>query len=333
MVATIKELAKLAGVTETTVSLSFQDSSRISDKTRKRIMTLARQVGYVPNLAARRLRNGKSKTRILGMIVPDITNPFFAYMVQAAERVGAKRGYGILISDSQWQAQKEIKEIETLIENRTDGVLACLCEKTDESLKRLDRFALPYLLIDTYPQGYPGAYVVNDVAEAGRLGVQHLADIGCKNIAYVTADPSNTDFSSFRIMQEQFVSFCREHKIDFSEKNVFQAGLTIEAGQRFFERIVSAMSEVEGVFCVNTLCALGILDAARRAGKKPAVMGVDDLEICSLSCVSLTTIRQPYEQLAEIAADILINSIEEQKLPAVKMSLKPELIIRDSTRR
>ncbi len=109
--------------------------------------------------------------------------------------------------------------------------------------------------------------------------------------------------------------------------------MTIQAGQRFYDRIVTAMPEVEGVFCVNTLCALGLLDAAHRAGKKLAIMGVDDLDICSLSLVSLTTIRQPYEQVAQIAADFLINSIEEQKLPAVKMSLKPELIIRDSTRR
>jgi LacI family transcriptional regulator len=333
MVATIKELAKLAGVTETTVSLSFQNRSRISDKTRKRIMTLARKAGYVPNLAARRLRNGKSKTRLLGMLVPDITNPFFAYMVRAAEKVAAKRGYGILISDSQWQAEKEVKEIETLIENRTDGVLACLCEKTAESLNRLDRFGLPYLLIDTCPQGYPGPYVANDLAEAGRLGVQHLAGIGCRHLAFVTADPANTGFSSFRIMHEQFESFCREQTIDFSEKNLFQAGLTIEAGQRFFDRIITGLPDVDGIFCVNTLCALGILDAARRAGKKLAVMGVDDLEICALSLVSLTTIRQPYEQLAQIAADVLITSIEEQKPPDVKMSLKPELIIRESTRR
>jgi LacI family transcriptional regulator len=333
MATTIKELAKLAGVTETTVSLSFQNSSRISDKTRKRIMALARQVDYIPNLAARQLRNGRSKNKTLGIVVPDIANPFFALMVQVAEKTAARRGYEILISDSQWQAEKEVAEIETLIEYRTDGILACLCEKTTKSLDWLDRFAMPHLLMDTCPQGYQGAYVANDLAEAGRLGVRHLLDVGCRKIVFMTADESNVAFSSFQIMRRQFEQVLHESGVPFSEANVIQAGLTIEAGRRGYERLMQALPEADGVFCVNTPCALGVLDTARGRGQNLAVIGVDDLEICSLEMISLTTIRQPYEQLARVAADVLINSIEEKKPPDVKMSLKPELVIRGSTRR
>ncbi len=331
MATTIKELAKLAGVTETTVSLSFQKNSRISDKTRKRIISLAREMEYMPNQAARQLRNGKSKTKILGMVVPDITNPFFALMIQIAEKAASRRGYEIMISDSHWQPEKEIMKVETLIEHRADGVLACLCEKTPKSLELLNRFSIPYLLIDTYPQGYTGAYVSNDLAEAGKLAGQHLIDIGCRQIAFVTADKSNVDFSSFQIMQRQFEHILRERGIAFSEEHIIYAGLTVEAGKRAFEHITKVLPEVDGVFCVNTTCALGVMDAAHRVGKKLAIMGVDDLEMCSLEFVSLTTIRQPYEQLAQIATDVLINSIEEKTPPAVKLSLKPELIIREST--
>jgi LacI family transcriptional regulator len=330
VVATIKELAKLAGVTETTVSLSFQKGSRISEKTRKRILALARQVDYIPSFAARQLRNGK--TNMLGIVVLDMTNPFFSLVSRVAEKVAAKRGYEMLITDSQWKAEKEVAEVETLIRHRAAGVLICMCEKTTESLAWLDRLEIPHLLIDTYPEGYPGAYVANDLAEAGRLGARHLLEIGCRNIAFVTADQANVDYSGFKIMKQEFGSFCWEQPIDFSEKNIYMAGLTVGAGERIFGQILATQPEVEGIFCANSLCALGVLDAARAAGKKPAIIGVDDLEVCSLGMISLTTIRQPYEQLAQVATDVLINSIEDNTAPAIKMSLKPELVIRDSTK-
>jgi LacI family transcriptional regulator len=333
MVTTIKELAKLAGVTETTVSLSFQNSPRISDKTRSQILRLAGEMGYVPNRAARQLRQGHTRIKNLGMLVNDITNPFFSLMVQAAEQVAARRGYQVTISDSQWTAEKEVLEIKNLIEARTDGVLACFCEKTSTGIELLEKFSVPYLVLDTCPPEYQGAFVGNDLAEAGRLGARHLADIGCRRPAFLTSDKSRENFSSFQAMQKEFERTLRINNIEFLPHQIVNAGLTIDAGRQACHEVSRLGPEVDGVFCVNTLCALGYMEAARQAGQVPAIMGVDDLDICALSFVSLTTIRQPYEQLAQIATDVLINSIEEKKSPTVKMSLKPELVIRESTRR
>ena len=197
MVITVKDLAKSAGVTATTVSLCFQKNSRISDKTRKRVLALAHELEYVPNQAARQLRNGKSKTKILGMLVNDITNPFYAMMTQVAEKVAAQRGYDLLVSDSRWNAKKEVAEIEHFIKSRADGVLACFCEKTEESIELLNRFSIPFLMLDTIPSAYNGAHIVNNSYEAARLGAEHLIDIGCRKLVFLNAEKEPETFSSF----------------------------------------------------------------------------------------------------------------------------------------
>ena len=111
------------------------------------------------------------------------------------------------------------------------------------------------------------------------------------------------------------------------------AGLTIAAGESAYANMKAR--NPDGVFCVNGLCTLGVLDATandgRTAGRNLAIVGVDDLDVCRLSRISLTTIRQPYEQLATVAADVLINSIEADETPNVRLSLKPELVVRRST--
>jgi DNA-binding LacI/PurR family transcriptional regulator len=334
---TIRDIAHKANVTITTVSLAFQPGSRISDRMRKKIFTIARELNYVPNLAARQLRQGKSRVKNLGMLVNDIRNPFNAMMFHAAQRVAARRGYEIIIADSQWSPEKELAHIKSLTEFRVDGLLVSFCEKALENLDWLNRFSGPFLLLDGFPASYTGPYVANNISQATEISIHHLIDVGCRHLVFASAETDMDGVSAIIAMRQQFKKVLLQENFPFDDRQMIPVGLTIEKGEQAFEAILKNNPKVDGIFCANSLPALGVMSAAKqrgiRVGKDLAVMGIDDLDICRLPFVSLTTIRFSYDEMAQVATNILIDSIEEKKMPDAKIMLKPELVIRESTNR
>ena len=335
MAATIPEVARLANVGQTTVSLAFREGSRISEATRRRVLDAARRLNYVPNLAARRLRQGQP--RLLGLLINDITNPFYALMARRMELTAGRAGYEVMISESEWDAEREVASMQKMLEARVRGMLVCLCEKSDEGLKLLERFGMPHVLLDTYPVGFRGAYVANDLPCAGRLAAEHLVKAGCRRPVLMMPNHGDGGFSSFVRMRRAFAQVVRQNRISFTGAHVIDAKLTIESGFAAFEQMRSAVPEADGVFCGNDLCALGVMEAGDRAGirigRDLAIMGIDDLRISSLARISLTSIRQPYVELTDKATGTLIECIDEGADVAIRKTLKPELVVRDSTRR
>lgn len=332
-IPTIGDIARQVGVSETTVSLAFQQGSRISEATRKKVLGVTRQLNYCPNLAARRLRNGK--TRTIGILVNDTTNPFYALMVRAASHVAAQQGYEVFITDSQWCPEKEVAELHRLIESRVEGILACFCENAPESMALLDLHRIPYLALDTYPKGFKGAYVANDLAEAARLVADHLAEIGCVRPALFIPDGLMQNFSAFVTIRKEFTRLMREKRLPLELIQSPASGITIQSGICGLEELTKRNSKIDGVFCPNALFALGVIEAADRLGIRVgsdlAVVGIDDLDICGLSRISLTVVRQPYEKLAQLASQELIGSLLSGSPVSLRVSLQPELAIRDST--
>jgi LacI family transcriptional regulator len=335
MAITIKDIARRAQVSFTTVSLAFQEDSRISPRRRRQILEIADELGYVPNRQAKALKG--SGTQTIGVLINDITNPFFALIARAANDAAAERGYEILIADSRWQPKHEAAEIQRMIHARVDGVLACFGENGAESSKHLEQNRIPCLALDAIPSDYKGAYVANDVPAAARIGVEHLLGIGCKNIAFFNGDEKNKGFSAFQILGHEFLDTLRKHGHKPREGQVRYAGLDIAAGRQAMQELLQTCPDVDGLFCANTLCALGAMEVARQnglqIGRDLAIVGIDDIDICELDCVSLTAVRQPYKRLAEVATDLLIDCVQSHQPPDLRMLLQPELVVRNSTRR
>jgi len=331
--ATLTDIASEAGVSVTTVSLSFQPGSRISDGTRKKILRIARRCGYVPNQAARNLR--RQRTLTLGVIVPDITNPFFATLIRHAEIVALERGYEVVSAESRWEGQDELRAIESMARLRVDGLLFCCSETSDESLPLLARYGIRHVLMDSCPAGYDGAFVGNDLHAAGRLAGKHLGEVGCRAPVFLTGTTSRDEFSSFRLLHEGLAEGLHLRGVAWQPECVVPAGLTFEAGLAAGHKLLAAEPQTDGIFCANDACAWGAMEAisesGRRVGQDIAVMGVDDLVASRMSCISLTSIRQPYPELARIAANSLIDTIEDDTTESIRASLAPELVVRDST--
>jgi len=333
--ATIRDIAREAGVSETTVSLAFQPNSRISQETRERILAIGDQLHYVPNLSAQTLRMGKSNA--IGFLVNDITNPFYALMVRSAEAIAQNRGYQVLFADGHWNPTREVRAIESMIRSRVQGMLVCPSEKTHKSFELLAQYSIPCVVVDTAPEDYHGALVGNNLVAAGELAAKHLIDVQCEKIALLTADRQMSQFSSFQDIKKGFLSTLERYGVDPDKVPVVNAGLTIDQGKYGFEWLTKRASNIDGILCVNDLSAIGVIEGADskgiRIGQDLAVMGIDDLEISRTHRISLTSIRQPYQRIVEFAVNALIDSIESQEPSEVRLLLDPELIVRNSTRR
>jgi LacI family transcriptional regulator len=166
---TIRDVARAAKVSETTVSLSLRDGTRISDATRHKVLSAAKRLGYVPDLAARALRLGDSRT--IALLITDITDPFYARIAREVERTAQEFAYQVLIAESQWDGARELEQIERMIQARVRGFVACFCETQAHSWELLKNRQIPHVAIDTAPNGYRGSFVRNDLAEIGRAHV------------------------------------------------------------------------------------------------------------------------------------------------------------------
>lgn len=332
---TIRELAEATGVSETSVSLAFQPGSRISAATRDRVIATARKMGYFPNLAARTLRLGSPKS--IGFLVNDIANPFSALLVRSTDVLAGKRGYQVMVADSHWDGKHELRAVENMISARVRGVLACLNEKNPATADLLARSSVPCILVDTLPESYRGGYVSNDLVAAGRLAAEHLLDIQCRRLGMLMADSQMNSFSAFLQLRKGFLDAVAMYGGDADQVPTVAGGLTIDAGKLGFQQLMKRAPDCDGIFCVNDLCAIGAMESAdamgMRVGPDVAIMGVDDLDISSTARISLTSIRQPYHRIIDLAVNALIDAIENRHHADVTLLLEPELIVRNSTRR
>jgi DNA-binding LacI/PurR family transcriptional regulator len=270
-------------------------------------------------------------------LVNDITNPFFSLVARAANDAAAERGFEVLIADSRWQSKHELAEIQRMIHARVDGVLACFGYTGRDCHRLLQQNKVPSLALDVISRDYEGSYVVNDVPAAAHLGINHLVEIGCKKIVFFNASADIKEFVAFQILEQEFRATLRMHGQNPSSDQVVYAGMTIDSGRKAMENLLKDSPDVDGLFCANTLCAMGAMEVAQKMGIKIgrdlAVVGIDDIDICDLDSISLTAVRQPYQKLAEVATNLLIDCIHDRGMPDLRMAMKPELIVRNSTRR
>ena len=333
MRTTINDIAEKAGVSNMAVSLAFRGSLKISEATRKRILSIARELNYVPNQAARQLRSGQ--TDIVGFLVTDLANPFHSLMIKHAQRAFSEMGLTLFTAGSDWNEEHERASVERLIRMRARGVLLCSCEKSPEPFELLDRAGIPYVALDSVPDTYGGPCVINDLAQCGALMADHFRAVGARKPAYVDAAADMLFFSAFRKTREAFRDTLHRAGIELSAENCIPAGMTLEAGAEAFRRLAADGFKTDGVFCVNDLCALGFQNEAAKhglhAGRDFALAGIDNMEISALSALALTSIRQPYQEIARRAVRMLCALMEKKALPSRRIVLEQELCARAST--
>ncbi|NRA40298.1 MAG: LacI family DNA-binding transcriptional regulator [Planctomycetes bacterium] len=326
MTITIKDIAKKAQVSETTVSLAFQKESRIGSATREKVLAVAKELKYVPNLSARQLRNGK--TKLIGILVNDIAYGFYGQVMKLAEQVAHERGYHCVFASSNFDANKESRAIDEMLQSRISGLLGCFCEKDNGVIDLLEAQKIPHIAVDTTPINYDGAYVVTDHFQTGKLIADHLHEQGYTHPHMFSSSVERAYFTAFKEMQRGFTSV-------FKDAQVHQVGVDIKSATNYCTELFNNGANCDAIFCVNDDAAFGVLDALKLLHKKPgsdvAVVGVNDTGPASLSYISLSSISEQSDHMITTACNALIDAIENNQPVDLQESLAPALHIRQSS--
>ncbi len=328
MKMTIKEIAELAGVSTATVSKILNGKDKdISEATRKNVLDIVEREGYIPNGIAKSLRIKNTKT--IGIIMPDVMNLFFSELARGVEDAAEKKGYSVILCNSDNKESKEEKYIQILQEKMVDGIILTASEN---SVKRsLRRRKIPMVLLDRdISTDEKVGRITVDNEEGTYNATKLLIEKGCKNIGFISSNKT-TKSSGQRL--RGYENAILESKINLDKDKIFLQNYTIETG---YKGTVSLLEKtnIDGICCGNDLIAIGAIKALKERGIKipqdVKVIGFDDISISKYMDPPLTTIRQPIYEMGEEAVGMLIDVINNKEMEMSKV-LKTELIVRETT--
>lgn len=308
MTVSIKDIARAAGVSHSTVSRALSDSPLVSTETKERIQLLAREMGYSPDAQARSLVMGRTQT--IGVVVTTIVDPFIAEIVQSIENTAHKRGYSVILASSNSEPEREIAAVEMLHSKRVDGVVVPSSRVGALYQDHLDRLGVPVVLVNSHSeQRGPYTFSINvDNEHGGYLATKHLVDQGHRRIGYVTGP---TDHSDDLDRLAGYRQALLQEGIGFDPDLVVPGTGRVGGGLRALPVLAALVDSPTAVFCYNDMTAIGILHAARQAGLMPphdlAVVGFDDIPFASYVRPSLTTVAQPKLEMGKRAMEMVLD--------------------------
>jgi len=327
--ASIYDVARESGVSVFTVSAVINNKSHVSKKLRERVEEAIRKLKYRPNLIARSL--AKQRTHTIGMIVPDIANPFFPMVVRGAEDAAQKHGYNLLLCNSDDSLDKEERAIELLLSKRVDGILLTKAgEDFTPALRQMIKDArIPFVLVmRTYPKLTKDAVITDDY-QGAYDAVCHLARAGHRRIGLVSG-PLKVSNALARF--QGFQDALKAKGLPFEKELMVEGDYRIESGFRAGHALLS--HRPDGIYVANHLMTVGLLKAAEEMGLTcPDDFGLvsfDDYPWLGVFRPKLTTVELPKHQLGSEAAELLIDRIAGSRKKAEIRKLQPELRIRES---
>ena len=328
----IKDIARLAGVSPSTVSRALANSPRISQTTRDRIRAIARDLDYTPSLAARSLVTGDSP--IIGIVAPSLADPYIASVMKGLENASQDAGYQRLISTTQGDPQRELEMVRLLLGHRVAGliILSSRVRQGYESL--MARIDVPLVFINALHTGEGVYNVTTDNEYGGWLATRHLLEQGHTRIAYLGGPQGG------RSHQARLAGYRRaleEANLPLIPEWIFPGNGTIQAGRHGVHRWLNLAEDHRptALFCYNDLSALGFLSEAYQQGiripDQLSVIGFDNILMAEISIPPLTTVEQPTEDLGRLAVRSLLAALAEK--PVTDITLRGRLVVRASVSR
>jgi LacI family transcriptional regulator len=326
---TLLDIAADAGVSRATVSLVIRNVPSVADSTRKRVLRSIKRLGYVYHRGAASLRTQQSHA--IGLIVSDITNPFFAGVIIAIEERLADGHFVTLLGNTSENPSKEESLLKTMTEFPADGILICPVLGGQGSGREVANFA-GRLPIVAFARRVPGLdYVGIDNAQGAQLAVEHFYHIGHRRIAFVGGDP-NASTGGGRI--EGYQLALARMGLQFDPLLLIPSPPTRRGGHDSVQRLLKMEKRPTAALCFNDVVALGVIEALQlsdlKVGADFGVVGFNNIPDAAQSLPGLTTIDTSPRQLGETAAELLIRRIEKRDSPIQTVVLQPKLIVRES---
>ena len=327
---TMRDVARLAGVSVQTVSVVVNDKAVVSPATRDRILAAIDELGYRPMAAARSLRTGV--TRTIGLMVADITNPFFARMADAVEDHAHQSGYSLILHNTHSDPERERTYLHIAAQRWVDGMLFVTTTDTLRGLRELQDVGIPTVAIDRIPDGYDGPSVILDNTRTGAMVAEHLLELGHERLAHICG-PLNLHLSLERLAS--FQESIRQHGLEPLPHAVGDAAWSCESGYHAMRELLGRGPTPTGVFASNDRLAIGAMHAISEAGLRipddVSIVGVDDIEFAPYQTPPLTTVRQSLIDVATLATKILLDLIQGRDPERARVVFEPQLVARRST--
>lgn len=331
----IADIARVAGVSHTTVSRALRGSTLISLDTRERIQRMAQEMGYTPNAIAQSLQ--KQRTNTVGLVVTSISDPFLNDVVKGVEEVTREAGISVLLSATHNDPDQEMGVMETFHRRRIDGILVASSRITGEYKTRLDRIRIPTVFINSQAESQDSLlhWVAVDDGVGARMAVEHLLQLGHRAIGYLGI--SSRPRSNQQRLQGYLQALADAGIACDKSWVVISAGIeaTHEEDVAIGQAALPALraSGVTAVFCYNDMTAIGVMLACRTQGVKVpeelGVIGFDDIEMASYMAPALTTICQPKLEMGRLAAQVMLDLLNHRT--GQSHLLQPALVKRAST--
>lgn len=328
----ILEVAALAGVSAATVSNVLNEPNLVAPATRKRVEIVIDHVGYIPNRNAAALRSGRS--RMLGLVVPDIANPFFAELARGAVDAAGERGYVVALCNSDGKSANEHRSLDVLQEQRVAGVLVTPVGQPPKELATLRDRSSHVVLLDVPARQSEFCSVCVDDVRGGALAIDHLIDLGARSVALVNGPRALRQCADRR--RGVLGAIKRHSDLGVVVVEYEVAAMSITAGAKVIADVLSEQPSVDAVFCTNDLLAIGAERALAAAGVRVPddvlVVGYDDIELAGEAAVPLTSIRQPTYELGRAGTELLLREIADGRdHQHEKRVFSAELVVRSSS--
>jgi DNA-binding LacI/PurR family transcriptional regulator len=326
----IRTVAQLAKVSIATVSRTINGVSTVNPTMARRVWDAIEKLDYFPNTQARALVSGRS--RLLGLIVSEITNPFFPELIQGFEDIAVEHGYEILISSTNYDPRRMSLCIRRMLERRAEGVAVMTFGVEKPLLEQLAERNVPLVFVDVGPERPSISLLRVDYHHGIWQGVQHLAVLEHRDIAFI-GGPKRLHSAQSR--HSAFMSSLEECRITCNPAWVIEGDHTLEGGAQAMDQLLKSKYRPTAVMCSNDMTAIGVLHKVYRAGLRVpddlSVIGFDDIRIAQVTIPPLTTIQMSCFELAKTAVTALRAHVEEGGEPKRSYKVNTHLVVREST--
>lgn len=332
---TIYEIAKRAGVSHMTVSRAFNNPELVGKETRKKIMMVADELDYHPNLVARSMRT--KRTNYLGLVLPDIINPFFPEIVRGVDDYARKNKYNVILVNTDNDYEVEISSIKMFINRGIDGIILSGIaggKKDAEFLNEIINKGIPVILIDRFIPDITSSYVITDNFRAAYDATKYLIDLGHRKIGVISSP------QKIKIFQDRLKGYKKallDNKIKYYEEYICEGEESIESGYKAAKKLLARTNNFTAIFTMCDFMAFGVYKYCKENSIKipddVSIISIDDIYTSALITPPLTTMEQQKYEMGCNAATILIKSIKANKIPTRQLILEAKLVERESCRR
>ncbi len=332
MPVTLKELAARAKVHPSTVSrvANNDPSLRIAPATRSRIEALLKETEYRPNGVARGLK--MRQTLVLAVVIPDITNPFFAAMFRGVEDSATPRGYQVLLCNTDGSPERLRSHLQSLAAMRVDGVILASTFLQDPDVRWLRHQRTPYVLVNRFSDDGADPFVGSDDVTGATLATQHLIALGHRRIGHLGGQ---TSISTGVLRRRGYQAALAGAGLRADPGLLVESGFTEEGGAQATERLLSSKHPPTAIFAVTDMTAVGAYGVALQRGLRIpedlAIVGYNDIPLAARLIPGLTTVHVPIHEFGRVAAGLLLDLIEARDQTAQQVVFAPQLVVRGST--